>query len=109
MQFNDALLAARRLAADGKGAEDHVIIAALIDRILWLEHHLADLIKECNLRHDGVLVLSETMKSHVRVTRNRLCQIDGMMDAHEAQIFDLRKSVPKKTKKPKVEDDTSAE
>ena len=109
MQFDDAILAARRLAAEGRGAEDHVVMAALVERILQLEEQLAALVKECNIRQDGVLLLSETTKNQVRIVRNRLCQIDGLLDAQEAQIFDLRKRVPIKPKRPKAEKGGPAE
>lgn len=109
MQFDDALPAARRLAAGGKGAEDHVVMAALAERVAQLSEQLDALTKECNLRQDGVLLLSETTEKNVRIMRNRLCQIDGIQDAQEAQIFELRKRLPVKTKKPKAGGDDTEE
>lgn len=104
MQFDDAILAAKRLAAEGRGAEDHVILAALVERLVQLEEQLAALTRECNIRQDGVLLLSEVTKNQLRILRNRDCQIDGLLDAMEAQIFDMRKRIPPKKARPKVKD-----
>ncbi len=101
MQFDDAILAAHRLAAEGKGAEDHVIIAALANHIAFLEARLESLVTLCNMREDGVMVLSETTKNQFRALRNQVCQVSGVLDAQEAQIFELRKRVPPKKARPK--------
>lgn len=112
MQFDDAVLAARRLAAAGRGAEDHVIMAALADRIAELEVQLAALTRECNIRQGGVEVLSETVKNQMRGLRNRMCQQEGLLDAQEKQIFHIKRLLPPRKRReeeaPEITDDERA-
>lgn len=108
MQFDDAVLEARRLAAEGKGATDWVILSAIADHLAHVEVQLAELVRECNLRQDGVLILSETTKNHLRALRNRVCKIDELVDNQEKRIYELKKALPlrKQRERDRSEDST---
>jgi hypothetical protein len=109
MQFQDAVIAARRLSANGQGAEDSVILSAIADQLAELTAKVDAWVKESNLRQDGVYILSETTKNQIRTLRNRICQIDGIQDAQEQQIFHLKKCIPPKDKRAKSKDDGPTE
>jgi len=96
MQFDDAVLAARKLAAKGKGIELEAIVAAIASRLVEVEVELAMLKRECNIRQDGVLVLAENVQNQLSALRGRVGKMGELMDSNERQIFHLKRCIPPK-------------
>jgi hypothetical protein len=100
MQFDDAVLEARRLAADGNGATDWVILAALADKVVQQEIVLAQIQQESNMRHDGLLVLSESIHSHLKALNNDLGRLELRLNQLEKRLYDFKKLATARAAKP---------
>lgn len=97
MSFEKAVQEAQRLGADGHGAEDHVILAAIAMKVSELEG-VYEMLKHSFRNHQNrVSDLAEQANSGIAGLKQSLGQIKARMDAQSKQMQHVKYRCSNKT------------